>query len=170
MINSFFDHRRFAELRSAGPFDFAQGRLLMRPSLREQLRERDYINFYQDVFREPRYLYAGAGWRRLLEVAAVDLVHGGEVSHVLEEDGAAHNFLQSTTRGLQNGSEVLEHAVGLRAYVTGDHLLGGGIDGYLSGCEDQTLGSNGLRVGADGLRGLIGGDYVAHDSSCGCCG
>src|SRR5580658_2088679 len=135
------------------------------PEMRERSSHRDHINFNQDVFWKARDFDRGAGWRRLLEIVPVDFVHCGKVSHVLEEDGAAQNFLQSAARGLQNGGKVLEDAVSLRADVACDHLLGGGIDGYLSGYEDQALGPNGLRVGADGLRGLSGGDYVAHDSS-----
>src|ERR1035441_1814465 len=100
------------------------------------------------------------------EVAAVDFVHGGEVSQVFQEDGAAENLLHANARSLQNGGEILEHAVGLGAYVSGYDLLSGGINGHLSGCENQALGSNGLRVGSDGLRGLGGRDHFAHDSSC----
>src|ERR1019366_8650096 len=127
--------------------------------------QRNHVNFNQNILRKPGDFDGGARRRRLLEVAAVDFVHGRKISHVLEEDGAAQNLLHATARFVQNGSEVPEHLVGLRAYVAGDYLLGGGIDGDLSGCEDQVQGSNGLRVGADRLRGLIGGDYVAHASS-----
>src|SRR5260370_7805651 len=131
--------------------------------------QRNHINFNQDVFRKPGHFDGGARWRLLLEVAAVDFVHGGEISHVFEEDGAAQNFIQATARGLQNGREVLEHAVGLRAHITGDDLRGGGIDGDLSGSKDQALGSNCLRVGADGLRSLLGGGHFAHGSPSTCC-
>src|SRR5260370_20000301 len=116
------------------------------------------------MLRKPCYFHGGASGRRLLEVAAIDFVHGGEISHVLEEDGAAQNLLQGTAGGLQNRGEVLQHTVGLRTYVAGDDLLGGGIDGDLSGSKDQALGPNGLRVRADSFRSLVGGDRF-HDSS-----
>src|ERR1039457_1287802 len=127
--------------------------------------QRNHVNFNQNILRKPGDFDGGARRRRLLEVAAVDFVHGRKISHVLEAVGAGQNLLLVTGRLVQNGSEVPEHLVGLRAYVAGDYLLGCGIDVDLSGCEDQVQGSNGLRVGADRLRGLIGGDYVAHDSS-----
>ncbi len=57
-------------------------------------------------------------------------------------------------------------SVSLRAHVAGDDLLGGGIDGDLSGSKNQALGSNGLRVRANSFRSLVGGDHFAHDSSC----
>src|SRR5437660_6105973 len=130
--------------------------------------QRNHINFNQDIFRQPGYFDGGACRRRLFEVAAVDFVHGGEIPHVLEKDSAAQNFLQAAARGLQNSGEVLEDAVGLRAHIAGDDLCGGGIDGDLSGSKDQALRSNCLGVGADGSRGLLGGDHFAHDSSSAC--
>src|SRR5216684_2209289 len=48
----------------------------------------------QDIFRKTGHFDGGACRRRLFEVAAVDIVHGGEVSHVFEEDRTAQNFLQ----------------------------------------------------------------------------
>src|ERR1035441_8224414 len=127
--------------------------------------QRNHVNFNQNILRKPGDFDGGARRGRLLEVAAVDFVHGGEICHVLEEDGAAQNLLQAAARGLQNGGEVLEHAVGLRAYIAGDDLRGGGIDRDLSGSKDQPRGSNGLRVRPNGLRSLLGGDHFAHDSS-----
>src|ERR1700674_1934794 len=67
----------------------------------------NHINFNQDVFRKPGYFDGGARRRRLLEVAAVNFVHGGEIPHIFQENRAAKNFLQATVRGLQNGIEVL---------------------------------------------------------------
>src|SRR5450631_263292 len=116
----------------------------------------DHINFYQDIFWQPRYFDRGSGRGRLLEVAAVDFVHGHKVSHVFQEDGAAEDLVHGAARGLQDGGEILQHAVGLGAYVARDDLLGGGIDGDLSGREDQALSSDGLRVRADGLGGVLG--------------
>src|ERR1700674_338150 len=149
----------------SSPFPTSAKFLNFVSSIQSCSSQRNHINFNQGIFRKPRYFDGGACRGRLLEVAAVDFVHGGEISHVFEEDCAAQNFLKATPRGLQNGSEVFEHAVGLRAHIAADDLRGGGIDGDLSGSKDQALGSNCLRVGADGLRGLLGGDHFAHDSS-----
>ncbi len=65
----------------------------------------------------------------------------------------------------EDGVEILEDAVGLGADVSGDDLLGGGINGDLSGGKDQALGTNRLRVGADGFGSVVGGDDFAHKSS-----
>jgi hypothetical protein len=40
--------------------------------------------------------------------------------------------------------------------------LGGGIDGDLALSENKSVGLDGLRVGADGLRSVIGRNDFAH--------
>jgi hypothetical protein len=105
-------------------------------------------------FGQPRHFDSRPRWRRLLEIAAVNFVHGIEISHVLEEDGAAQNFLQAAARGLQNGGQILYHALSLRAHIAGDDLRVAGSMATLSRSKDQTQGSNRLRVGADRLRRL----------------
>src|SRR5512143_1315743 len=98
-------------------------------------------------------------------MAAIDVVHSSKISHVLQEDGAAQSFVEAAAGGLQNGREILQDAIGLSSDISGDDELGGGIEGHLSGGEDKASGLGGLRVGADCLRCLIGGDDVAHECS-----
>jgi hypothetical protein len=48
----------------------------------------------------------------LLEVAAIDFVHGREVAHVFEENRAAQDFVQAAAGGLQDGRDVFQHLLG----------------------------------------------------------
>jgi len=110
--------------------------------------------------------FMGPSWRVVSpSEAVINLNLREQTAEVLKTLSPREEKIIKMRFGLQDGSEVLEHAVGLRAHITGDDLRGGGIDGDLSGSKDQALGSNGLRVGSDGLRGLLGGDHFAHDSS-----
>src|SRR5579862_3352444 len=43
--------------------------------------KRDHVNLNQNVFRQPRYFNRRTRRRVVLEMAAVNFIHGGEVSH-----------------------------------------------------------------------------------------
>ncbi len=47
----------------------------------------------------------------------VDIVDGGEVLHVGEEDGALDHLGEGRPAGLQDGTHVLHHLLGLGAHV-----------------------------------------------------
>jgi hypothetical protein len=47
----------------------------------------------------------------------VDAVDGGEVLHVGEEDGALDHIGEGRSAGLQDGTHVLHHLLGLGAHV-----------------------------------------------------
>ena len=66
--------------------------------------------------------------------------------------------------GFQNLRQIAQDAVGLGSNVSSDHLLGGGIDRDLAGDENESVGFDGLRVRADGLRGVFGGNDFAHEN------
>ena len=73
----------------------------------------------------------------------------------LEEDGAADDLAQAAAGGFQNLRKIAQDAVGLRRYVPGNHLLGGGIDSDLSRGKDESVGFDGLRVRARWLAGRL---------------
>ena len=58
--------------------------------------------------------------------------------------------------GLENGLEVGDGLLGLRLNAALGEAAGGRVDGELTGREDQRAVRNGLRIRADGGRGVIG--------------
>src|ERR1700722_4747374 len=129
------------------------------------LRQGDHVDFHQDILRQASALHGRArGWRRA-EVFAVNLVHGGKVADVLQENAAADHPAQAALSRLQNLREIPQDAVRLCFNVADDNLLGRGIDGDLSRDEDKSVRSNGLRVRADGLRGVFCKNNFAHRDS-----
>ena len=121
----------------------------------------DAFDFDEGVFREAGYLDGGTGgWHVAFwgEVAGVDLVHGGEVVHVLEEDGGLENVGEREVDGVEDGAEVFADALGLLGDAAFDEVAGGGVDGDLAGGVDEIADTDGLRVGADGGGSVGGGD------------
>ncbi len=80
----------------------------------------------------------------------------------LEEHGAANDLPQAAAGSFQNLRKIAQDAVGLRGYVSADHLLRRGIDGDLSRGKNKSVGFDGLRVGPDGLRCVFGRNDFAH--------
>jgi len=56
------------------------------------------------------------------------VTHGGEIVHVLEKNGAAHNFSKATAGGFQNFREVAQDTFGLCGNVSSNNLLSRRID------------------------------------------
>src|SRR5262249_37734666 len=52
---------------------------------RRSLSQRDHVDLYRDVFRQPRHFHGRTRRRRSLADLSVDLVHLPEFPHVLEE-------------------------------------------------------------------------------------
>lgn len=129
------------------------------------LGEGDHVDFDAEVTRESGYLDGGAGRRVAGEIAGVDFVHGGKIIHVLEEDAEANGAVERGAGGFDDGFEILEDALGLLSSIAIESFAGGGIEGGLARDEDETMGFDGLGIGADGFRTIIGGDYLSHDSS-----
>src|SRR5208282_2416440 len=97
-------------------------------------------------------------------------VHRGKVSHVLEKHRAAHDFSQAATRSIEDGRQILEHAVGLRGHIAGDDLLRRWIDRDLPRSKHEAGGANRLRVRPNGLGSLFGRNHIAHGASSSCAG
>src|SRR6476660_3120458 len=86
------------------------------------LQVRDYLDFDQRVFREPCHFDRGASRRNGVvggEVAAVDLIHGGEISNVLEEDSGFYHLGEACAGGGQHCLEVFDDSGCLLLYPTG---------------------------------------------------
>src|SRR5712671_5734433 len=122
----------------------------------------DYVDFHQYVLGQAGHFDGGTRWRGRAEIFAVDLVHGGEIVHVLEKNGAAHNFSKATAGGFQNFREVAQDTFGLCGNVSSNNLLSRRIDCDLSGGKYKSIGLDGLRVGANSLWGIFGGYDFAH--------
>ncbi len=105
------------------------------------------------------------GGAALWEEALVDIVHGGELVHVLEIDPGAHDLVQAAARRLQDRFQVGEHLLGLLGHSALDDLLGRRVQRNLPADKDEAVGPDGLRIGADGLRGIVRGDDFAHGLS-----
>jgi len=61
-------------------------------------------------------------------------------------------------RGGEDGFEVFEDASGLFGDAARNEIAGVGIEGDLAGGEEGVAYADGLRVRADGGRGVFGGD------------
>ena len=84
------------------------------------------------------------------EVLCVNLVHGGEIGHALEENGRFDDVAQVDAGLGENGFQVFKNLPGLLLDAAGDEVACLGIGRYLAGGEEHVADANGLRVGADG--------------------
>ena len=64
----------------------------------------------------------------------------------------AYNLSQTAAGGFKNLRDISQDAVGLGGDVSGNDLLCRRIDGDLPGDKNKSIGFDGLRVRADGLR------------------
>ena len=104
------------------------------------------------------------------EVAGVDLVDGGEVGDVGEQDRGLDDVVVAEAGLGQDGAHVLEDLLGLGLDVSLDERAGGRVERHLPGDEDERAGpltgGDALGVGADGGGGVGRGDTAdGHGSS-----
>lgn len=96
------------------------------------------------------------------EVAGVDLVDGGEVGDVGEQDRGLDDVVVPEPGLGQDGTHVLEDLLGLGLDVALDERTGGRVERHLPGDEDERAGpltgGDALGVGADGGGGVGRGD------------
>ncbi len=92
------------------------------------------------------------------EETGVEDVHGGEVGHVLEEDGGFDDVGDVQVSSGEDGSEVFKDAGGLGGDSARDELAAGRIKCDLAGGVEDSTRADGLRVGADGRWRGVGGD------------
>ena len=98
---------------------------------------------------------AGVG---LVEALGHDLVDEREVGQIGEEDVQLDDLGERAAGGLADRLEIVEHLDDLRAHVLADELHRAGHERNGAGEIDGAAGLDGLRVGADGVRCLVGAD------------
>ena len=96
-----------------------------------------------------------------------DLVDQRKVAQVGEEDIQFYDVLQAAAGGFADGRQVAEHLFDLRFHVTVNQLHGFRHQRNLAGQIHGRASLDGLGIGANGLRSLVGADYgmVGHDRS-----
>ena len=121
-----------------------------------KLQLRNRLDLAQDVLGQGLDGAAAPG-RLAGEVLGVDLVEGGEVGHVGDEAGGLDDLGQVGAGGGQDGGHIAAALLGLGGDALGD-IAGGRIHGDLAGAENEGTCDHALGVGADGGRGVGGGD------------
>ena len=96
---------------------------------------------------------AAGGIATFGEEGCINLVHSAKVVHVAEEHSGLNNVVHGQASGLQNGLDVGQRLLGLCLNAFGE-CAGCGIDGQLTGSDDQIAQINCLAVRADGSRGF----------------
>ena len=96
-----------------------------------------------------------SGREGLGEILGVDGVDGGEIIHILDENGGFDHFGDVRAGGGQQGGDVLKDLVCLGLQPLGQ---GAGLrdDGDLAGAEHQIAHNLGLGIRADGGGGFVG--------------
>ena len=152
----------------------------LRPSLSRPTRGRlgtgsgssgDGLDLDAGPQRQGGHAEGGPGREGLTgEVAGVDLVDGGEVGDVGEQDRGLDDVVVPEPGLGQDGAHVLEDLLGLGLDVALDERAGGRVERHLAGDEDERAGlltgGDALGVGADGGGGVGRGDTAdGHGSS-----
>jgi len=120
----------------------------------------DQIDLHRGVARQTRDLNGGAGRRVFTKKPGINLVHAPEFPQIPKVHGGLQNFSKVRAARFQNRGQVLEYAFGLGGDVTGDELAGGGVQGNLSGDENQISAADGLGIRANGGRCLWSGNLL----------
>ena len=116
------------------------------------LEVRDDFDFDAGGLRQAGHLDGGAGGEIAGEIFGVDFVHAGEVREVGQEHGALHDVGEGELLVVEDGLHILQHAFGLHLDVALDEVAGRGVDGDLSGAEEQIADAHGMVIGTDRSR------------------
>lgn len=95
------------------------------------------------------------------EEGGVDLVHRGEVVHIVQENGRFENVIHVRSGSSEDGAHVLERLLGLRADALGERA-GGRVDGELTGGDDEAARLDSLRIRADRSRSAVRVNDLFH--------
>jgi hypothetical protein len=116
-------------------------------------------NFDVDVFGQAGDFDRFAGGWVAREELTVDRIDSRKVVHVFHENGGFGYVCIVHTGGLQNGTDVFHHFLGLGL----DVALGCQLDGYLPRYIERSVDEYSLAVGSDGGWCLIGiNNLLAH--------
>ena len=128
-----------------------------------QLPYRDALDLDEGVFGQGGDLDAAAGGEAAVEVGAVNLVHGAEIGQILHENRRFDDVVEAQAGLVQDGLQIFEGLVGLGLHAIGQ-IAGGGIQAELAAAIDGGACVNGRRLGAEGGRGVRGGN-VGHSDA-----
>src|SRR5579864_2460102 len=89
--------------RSESESKVSVARLVIRIGLiRFPLFQCDDVNFYQHIFGEAGHFDCGSSRGCGAEIFPVDLIHGCEIVHALEEHAATDDFAEPTSGGFED--------------------------------------------------------------------
>src|SRR5437660_11014049 len=162
--------RKERDASRGSPRSFAAQRTLAQDDnqtapLPEFLRQCDYINLDQCIFRQPRHFDSRSGWRSRAEIFPVHFVHCRKIIHILQKDGGAHNLLQTAASRFQNAGKVFYRSIRLRSNIAGNELLVRRINRYLPRYKNESIHPDRLRIRRYRLRTFSLGYHVQHPRS-----
>ena len=108
------------------------------------------FNLHARAFGQSGDLNGGTRGEILREILRIDFVHPGEVREVSEEHGGLYHVGEGEFLVVEDGFHVFQHALGLGFDVASDEIAIGGVDGDLTGAEQQVADAHGMVVWADG--------------------
>ena len=126
------------------------------------LFDSDRLDLDLDIFGQTSHLDGCPGRVRRFEKLAVDSIHLGEVIHILKENRAFDDLVEGTSGSLNYGLHVSQHETCLLFDSAHLQLSACRVDRDLTGGEDESVGFDGLRVGADRFWRLIRLDFFFH--------
>lgn len=112
---------------------------------------RDDFDLHRRGFGQRGDLHGGAGRKIIGEIFAVDFVHAGEVGEVGEEHGGFHDIRKGQPLVIEDGLDILQHAVGGHLDVAHDEIAVLGVDRDLAGAKQQVADAYGVVVRSEGL-------------------
>src|SRR6202049_2516383 len=124
--------------------------------------QRDEVDLDVHVARQAGGLHRRARRSGAGKIPGIDLVHGGKLVHVEEEDRGADDLVHGRAGGLDDAFEIFKHAFGLRGNVSRNKLLGAWIERDLAGYKYESVGANRLRIRTYGSRTVGGGEGLFH--------
>src|SRR4051794_31213770 len=130
----------------------------------------DRLDFDPRASRQGFYRERRARGRRVRHETAVDRVESREVVHVGQEARRFDNVAHRQSRGVEDGSQIEQDALGLSLDTALHELPGRRIEARLTGHEDETASVDRLAVarhgrgGVAGLDGASGHEYLQTGS------
>src|SRR6266496_4231839 len=126
------------------------------------------FDFHICAFGQTRDLDSGTSGRFLLEIRAVDLIHGWKIAKIGEENCCLDHTVKTKPLGSQHSSDVVQNASSLCVDIAGNNLAGFGIERNLAAAKEETSAPHRLRVGTDRRWRFVGGNDLLHVADCNC--
>src|SRR6266496_1393586 len=126
------------------------------------------FDFHICAFGQTRDLDSGTSGRFLLEIRAVNLIHGLKIPKIGEENCCLDHTVKTKPLGSQHSSDVVQNASSLCVDIAGNNLTGFGIERNLAAAKEETSAPHRLRVGTDRRWRFVGGNDLLHVADCNC--